>query len=87
MLAGLSAIDGIKVFKPTGAFYLFADVSRLYEKVEGVIDSVGFCDHLLEKWRIACIPGKAFGEDRCIRFSFVTDEAAIRDGLSRLSQI
>ncbi len=87
MFAGLEAIDGIKTFKPAGAFYLFADVSQLYDKVEGVTGSVGFCEYLLEKWRIACIPGQAFGEDCCIRFSFVADEATIREGLSRLSQI
>ncbi len=87
MFEGLTAIDGIRTFKPTGAFYLFADVSRLYEKVDGVTDSVGFCDYLLEKWRIASIPGQAFGEDRCIRFSFVADETTIREGLLRLSQI
>lgn len=87
MFEGLTAIDDIRTFKPTGAFYLFTDVSRLYEKVDGVIDSVGFSDYLLEKWRIACIPGRAFGEDRCVRFSFVADETTIREGLSRLSQI
>jgi aspartate aminotransferase len=87
MFGGLQAIDGIRAFKPAGAFYLFADVSRLIDKVEGIVDSVGFCDYLLEKWRIACIPGKAFGKDRCLRFSFVTDEASIREGISRLSQI
>ena len=87
MFDGLVKIDGIRTFKPSGAFYLFADVSRLYEKVDGVTDSVGFSDYLLEKWRIACIPGQAFGEDRCVRFSFVTDEATIREGLLRLSQI
>jgi aspartate aminotransferase len=87
MFDGLAKIDGIRTFKPTGAFYLFADVSRLYAKVAGVTDSVGFCDYLLEKWRIAGIPGQAFGEDRCIRFSFVADEATIREGLSRISQI
>lgn len=87
MFEGLTAIDDIRTFKPTGAFYLFTDVSRLYERVDGVIDSVGFSDYLLEKWRIACIPGRAFGEDRCVRFSFVADETTIREGLSRLSQI
>ncbi len=87
MFDGLVKIDGIRTFKPSGAFYLFADVSRLYEKVDGVTDSVGFSDYLLEKWRIACIPGQAFGEDRCVRFSFVADEATIREGLLRLSQI
>ena len=87
MFEGLAAINGIQTFKPTGAFYLFADVSQLYDKVEGIADSVSFCDYLLETWRIACIPGKAFGEDRCVRFSFVADEGTIREGLSRLSQI
>ena len=87
MFGGLAEIDGIKTFKPTGAFYLFADVSRLYDILEGVTDSVSFCDYLLEKLRIACIPGQAFGEDRCVRFSFVADETTIHEGLSRLSQI
>ena len=87
MFDGLQAIAGIRVFKPAGAFYLFADVGRLIDRRDGVHDSVGFCDHLLDRWRIACIPGKAFGEDRCVRFSFVADDATIREGLSRLSQV
>jgi len=87
MFDGLSRINGIIPFKPAGAFYLFVDVSHRYDKLDGVNDSVTFCSHLLEKQRIACIPGKAFGEDRCVRFSFVTDEAAIREGITRLSQL
>ena len=87
MFEGLSAIEGITVFKPAGAFYLFADVGNLYGTPEGVTDSVSFCDYLLEELRIACVPGRAFGDDRCIRFSFATDETAIREGLSRLSRI
>jgi aspartate aminotransferase len=75
------------VFKPAGAFDLFADVSSFYGKLAGVTDSVSFCDYLLDNLRIACIPGAAFGEDRCIRLSFVTDETAIREGLSRRSRI
>lgn len=87
MFDGLSAIDGIKTFKPAGAFYLFSDVSSYYGKLAGVTDSIEFCDYLLEKWRIAAIPGQAFGEDRCIRFSFVSDEATIREGLARFAEI
>jgi aspartate aminotransferase len=87
MFEGLAAIDGIKTFKPAGAFYLFSDVSSFYGKLAGVTDSVSFCDYLLEKHRLACIPGKAFGADQCIRFSFVTDEASIREGLSRLAEM
>lgn len=87
MFNGLSAIDGFKTFKPLGAFYLFSDVSHFYGKLDGVADSVSFCDYLLNKHRIACLPGKAFGADRCIRFSFVTDEASIKEGISRLAEL
>jgi aspartate aminotransferase len=87
MYDGLAAIDGIQVYKPAGAFYLFCDVSRFYDKLPGVTGSVSFCDYLLSKYRIASIPGKAFGEDRCIRFSFVTDEASICNGISRLAEM
>ena len=87
MINGLANIEGIKTFKPIGAFYLFSDVCQLYDKLEGVSDSVSFCDYLLEKLRIACIPGKAFGDDRCVRFSFVANETTIHEGLSRLSKI
>lgn len=87
MFDGLSKIDGIKTFKPAGAFYLFSDVSSFYDNLEGVTDSVSFCDYLLQQHRIACIPGKPFGADQCIRFSFVTDEGSIHEGLSRLATI
>jgi aspartate aminotransferase len=87
MFEGLAASEGFQGLKPAGAFYLFVDVGSFYGKLAGINDSVSFCDHLLETHRIAAIPGQAFGEDRCIRFSFVADEAAIREGLSRLSQI
>lgn len=87
MINGLANIERIKTFKPIGAFYLFSDVCQLYDKLEGVSDSVSFCDYLLEKLRIACIPGKAFGDDRCVRFSFVANETTIHEGLSRLSKI
>lgn len=87
MFSGLAEMDDIEVLKPEGAFYLFADVSRLYNRCDGVQGSVDFCNFLLDKWRIACIPGRAFGEDNCIRFSFVTDEDNINEGISRFSQI
>jgi len=84
---GMSAIKGVRAFKPQGAFYLFVDVSELYSRVPGVKGSVDFCKYLLEKQQIACIPGAPFGEDRCIRFSFVTDEASIREAVARFKKI
>jgi aspartate aminotransferase len=87
MLEGLKHVQGFDPFKPAGAFYLFVDVSRLYGHIDGVSDSIGFCQYLLDKFHIACVPGSVFGEDRCIRFSFATDEASIMEALERLKAL
>jgi aspartate aminotransferase len=87
MLEGLQHVQGFDPFKPAGAFYLFVDVSSLYGQIDGVTDSVGFCEYLLDKFHIACVPGSVFGEDRCIRFSFATEEASIKEAIERLKSL
>jgi aspartate aminotransferase len=84
---GLKKIDGIKVFRPAGAFYIFPDVSFFYNKLKDVIDSISFSRLLLEKYQIACVPGAAFGEDKCIRFSFATDKMSIIEALDRMKYL
>ena len=87
MLDGLRNIPGIRVQRPAGAFYLFVDVSGLMERVNGVSDSVTFCEYLLEHCGIAAVPGKAFGDDRCIRLSFVASDEDIDECIRRLGTI
>ena len=86
MVEGLAGIAGVRTLNPAGAFYVFADVSELYGKT-GASGSVEFCSYLLDKLRIAVIPGQAFGDDDCIRFSFVASEEDIRRGIARLAEI
>ena len=73
MVEGLSAIPGVVCPNPEGAFYAFADVSALYAR-KGVKGSADFCDRLLTEAHVAAVPGDAFGDDACVRFSFATDE-------------
>ncbi len=80
----LLKIKGVKVEKPHGAFYVFPDVSGLYTK--RVHGSAEFCKHLLEKNHVAVIPGKAFGDDHCIRFSYATSDENIKKGLDRFEE-
>ena len=84
MVEGLSAIEGIRCSSPEGAFYAFADVSALYPR-KGVAGSAAFCDRLLAEAHVAAVPGDAFGDDACVRFSFATDEARIREGVRRIA--
>ncbi len=83
----LNNISGIKCNMPQGAFYVFPDVSSLFGKSAGDFEikgSLELADYLLEKAKVACVPGIAFGDDRFIRFSYATSKEQIEEGLNRL---
>jgi len=84
MIAGLSAVPGIRCLPPEGAFYAFADVSELYPPRE-VTGSADFCERLLADTGVAAVPGDAFGADDCVRFSFATSLESIEEGLRRIA--
>ncbi|MFM2080434.1 MAG: hypothetical protein RLZZ219_1116 [Cyanobacteriota bacterium] len=75
---GLRATPGLGLLPPEGAFYAFPDVSSTG------LDSMTFCNRLLEQQGLAVVPGVAFGDDRCIRLSCAAANATIEDGLARL---
>ena len=77
---GLQAIDGITLLPPEGAFYAFPDISA------SGLDSMTFCERLLDEQGLAVVPGGAFGDDRCIRLSCAAADATINDGLARLKR-
>lgn len=81
----LNDIDGVDCPMPTGAFYAFPQVSDLYAKF-GVKNSVEFCQLLLEKINVACVPGAGFGCDDNIRLSFATSIEQIDKGLDRMAE-
>lgn len=80
MLEGIKAISQVSCPTPKGAFYLFVDISQTGMK------SLKFCELLLEKEKVAAIPGVAFGNDSCIRLSYATDMASIEKGMARLAR-
>lgn len=76
----LNAIPGIHCTKPDGAFYMFVDISKLG------LNSLDFCNALLEEKQMAVVPGIAFGVDDHIRLSYATDLNSIEVGIKRLEQ-
>jgi aspartate aminotransferase len=84
IIAGLSAVNGIRCLPPEGAFYAFADVSALYGSRD-VIGSAAFCERLLVETGVAAVPGDAFGADDCVRFSFATSLESIEEGIRRIA--
>lgn len=80
-------IDGFKVNVPTGAFYLFPDVSALFGKsYEGRVinDSSDLAMFLLEKGLVATVAGSAFGAPECLRFSYATSDENLVEALKRI---
>ncbi len=79
MLEYLNSIPGFTCIAPTGAFYMFPNISKLG------INSLDFCSGLLETQQVAAVPGVAFGTDDCIRLSYSTSVENIRKGMDRLA--
>jgi len=86
----LSAIDGMVFPRPTGAFYVFADISAHLGKQSAGgrrIETAGdFAEALLEERHVAIVPGEDFlgCGPRCARISFACSEEQIEAGMERL---
>ncbi len=71
--------------KPDGAFYLFVDVHKVYGGE--VHNSTELCTLLLEEAHVALVPGAAFGDDRCIRFSYAVADDVMRKALRSVEAV
>ena len=84
----LKDIPGIKLNNPSGAFYVFPDVSSYFGKVlngKKIKNATDFALYLLEKAHVATVTGEAFGNGNCIRISYAASEEKIRLAIERIS--
>ncbi|MDR0915215.1 MAG: pyridoxal phosphate-dependent aminotransferase [Endomicrobium sp.] len=91
IVENLNTIQGITCKKPHGSFYVFPNISNIIGKtLHGgkVINSdIDFANYLLDKARVAVVPGSAFGCEDYIRISYATSMSNIKDGLNRLKSL
>lgn len=80
VLDGLKEIHGIECNNPTGAFYVFANISSFG------LTSAEFCDKLLEEAKVVCIPGSAFGScgEGFIRIAYTCSEDNLKEAVNRI---
>lgn len=83
-----SNIENINLIKSTGAFYLFPDVSYYSSNgvINGVHNSIDFCNWLLDEYFIAFVPGEVFGKNGFLRCSYALSDDDLHEGLSRFSK-
>ena len=80
-------VPGIKCSKPEGAFYIFPDVSSYYGKSDGeniITNSADFSMYLLNVAHVSSVMGEAFGEPKCVRFSFANSMVNIERAWVRI---
>jgi aspartate aminotransferase len=80
-------VPGIKCSEPEGAFYIFPDVSSYYGKSDGetvITNSADFSMYLLNTAHVSSVMGDAFGEPKCVRFSFANSMTNIERAWVRI---
>ena len=88
-LARLSAIPGLKVFEPQGAFYAFFNVEAyLGRSFQGkpINTSMALCEYLLDEHLLATVPGSSFGLEGFMRISFANALPELSASLDRLER-
>jgi aspartate aminotransferase len=76
LLEMLNDIYGFKTIKPTGAFYVFPEVSALFGKSfngRTIESGDDMADFLLEQAHVALVGGNSFGNANHIRISYATN--------------
>lgn len=78
----LHSMEGVKLaVPPTGAFYVLPDVSSYYDG-----DDTQLCLDLLERKRLALVPGTSFGAPGTVRISYATSTEELAVAMGKLRE-
>ena len=83
----LNEIPGMVCSEPDGAFYVFPNVSAYFGKTDGqfvITNAADFSMYLLNNAHVSSVMGDAFGEPKCVRFSFANSMKNIEEGWRRI---
>jgi aspartate aminotransferase len=83
-------IPGLKINVPEGAFYVFPDVSSFFGKTlrgTTIKNADDFSMYLLSEANVATVTGDAFGDPKCIRFSYATSEEQLIEAMRRIKEV
>lgn len=88
----LDDIPDIECPTPTGAFYVFPDISGLFGRTTSAGRTIGcaldLSEALLDESRVAFVPGEDFGGcgEHHVRISFACSEDQINQGMDRFAE-
>ena len=77
----ISRLEKIKIsfLRPEGAFYIFVDISS------SGLDDITFCEKLLQKEKLAIVPGSAFGSagNGYVRMTYAASQEELEEAFNR----
>jgi len=85
----LNSLPGVTCLLPKGAFYVFPNITGLFEKKwrgKKIANSEDVTDFLLEEARVSVVAGSCFGDDSYIRFSYATSLRNIEKGMDLIQE-
>lgn len=83
VLKALMEIDGVECQPCQGTFYIFPSVQGVMTRL-GINTDIEFTEYLIEKARVAVVPGSAFGAPGYVRVSFATSMENLTEAMKRL---
>jgi aspartate aminotransferase len=89
IMSRMGEIPGVTCPTPTGAFYVFPDVSGLFGKTSAagtkITDAPSLSEAMLDEAHIAFVPGNDFGgiSGNHLRISFACSDQQINEGMDR----
>jgi aspartate aminotransferase len=86
----LSAIEGVEVVEPEGAFYVFPSFEGvLGREIAGrrVDTTLELADVLLDEAKVALVPGEAFGLAGYARLSYALGDDDLAEGIERIAKL
>ena len=90
IVAELSAIEGVTVPNPLGAFYAYPDVQGLLNRTwrgKTPTTSLELADLILDEAEVAVVPGEAFGPSGYLRLSYALGDEQLLEGVRRLQEL
>lgn len=84
MVEALRAIPGLRLSEPRGAFYCFPDMSAYCGG--RVKDDLALAEWILEKGRVAVVPGAGFFAPGFVRLSYATSMENVEEGVARIAK-
>ncbi|MGH8609527.1 MAG: pyridoxal phosphate-dependent aminotransferase [Gammaproteobacteria bacterium] len=86
VLARLQELPGVQCLPCAGTFYAFPDMRGAIARLDKIHSDIELAEFILDKAKLALVPGSAFGAPGHLRLSFATSMETLERAMDRLAK-